>query len=256
QEFSSKSENKKQKETKKSETLNKNLEKFIEKFLANTFKKIDKKQIQIISKFCKIKKIRKSVSISKGDLENKKFRFLKKHYCLVKENVCFTFIETNYRKIIIELFYPNSFLDLEFFEILPEASVVLPRNTELILIPKNFPEFPEIEEVLKQYKIDLESQKKREFLLEIANWKSLDSINRLLYFLYQYLKKSNLYLDNNFVSLPSKKVISYITGNSHEVIIRNFKKLEKMNYLVSQGNKIKINYQKVEQWIKNSKIIV
>ncbi|MCS7243220.1 MAG: hypothetical protein RMJ36_00570 [Candidatus Calescibacterium sp.] len=235
----------------KKEENKSNDKELIYKFLYSNpyFKELDKKKLLSIAESSKIKNIRKTIRLSSDGLNNKKYKFLFNYFCFVKFNLAFFLIENNYRKIVIDIFYPNHMIDMEIINIVPECFLVLPRGTKLILVPHN----QETQEILKKYTADQERKKMREYYVELINYKSLDSINRLIYFLVKYFKENN---NSDELLIDNKKLISYITGNSHEVIVRNFKKLQKMNYIQIQNGKVKINSQRLEQWIKNSKIIV
>lgn len=223
---------------------NKKIQKLIDNFFKNTFGNLDKQQLSKIYQSIKIKKIRKILEINQNSLnEDKKMSFLVNNYCFILDKVAFFVLENNYKKIIIEMFYPNSYLNLDLLRIFPDGFLLIPRNSLILAIPTNLTS------------IEINQQKdKRDYYVEILNYKSLDSINRLLYFLYSYATKNTT--KSNELIIKNKKLISYIIGNSHEVIVRNFKKIQKMNYIYIENGKIKINLPRLEQWIKNSKIIV
>ncbi|MCS6954871.1 MAG: hypothetical protein NZM44_00740 [Candidatus Calescibacterium sp.] len=235
----------------KEEKNKSNDKELIYKFLYSNpyFKELDKKKLLSIVESSKIKNIRKTIKLSSEGLNTRRYKFLFNYFCFVKLNVAFFWVENNYKKIVIDVFYPNHMIDMGVINIVPECFLVVPRGTKLILVPYN----QETEEILKKYTADQERKKMREYYVELINYKSLDSMNRLIYFLVKYVKKNNNWDE---LLIDNKKLISYITGNSHEVIVRNFKKLQKMNYIQIQNGKVKINSQRLEQWIKNSRIIV
>lgn len=229
------------------------------------FRNIDKKNLMILSELSKIKNVRSNVKIVLNEINDKKYRFLTNNYCLVKEGFVFLIVENNYKKTVVDIFFPLEIISMNLISLFGEASprvgeaslrvgdgkIFIPRNSSLLLIPFD----PRINDIMENYKNETLLMKIKYFYLDLINYKGLDSINRLLYFLHQYLKRNVLALNNDQLLLSNKKLISYITGNSHEVIVRNFKKLQKMGYLIKQGKNIKINKQKVEEWAKKLKII-
>ncbi|MCS7165310.1 MAG: hypothetical protein RMJ51_03415 [Candidatus Calescibacterium sp.] len=222
-------------------------------FLSNPyFRNLDKKTLVSVSDKSKIRNIRKTLKISKDVIDQKKYRFLMNNYCFIKENWVFTLVENNYKKVIVDVLYPGQVIDLSILDDLPESKLVIPRGTVLILVPFD----PEISQKIQEYKQYVAKQKLRSFYVDLINYRSLDSINRLIYFLAKYSKSNSIMNSSDELLFHNKKLISYITGNSHEVIVKNFKKLQKMNYIHLNNGKIKINLQKIEQWIKNSRIII
>jgi len=215
------------------------------------FRNIDKKNLMILSELSKIKNVRSNVKIGVNEINDKKYKFLTNNYCLVKEGFVFLIVENDYKKTVVDIFFPLEIISMNLISLLEQTKIFIPRNSSLLIIP--FDE--KVRDIMESYKNETFFVRIKYLYLDLINYKAMDSINRLLYFFYQYLKRNVLALNNDQLLLSNKKLISYITGNSHEVIVRNFKKLQKMGYIIGQGKKMKINKQKVEEWAKKLKII-
>jgi len=239
----------------------------------NFFKNLKQSDISLLINNANIKLLRKNIKISlsyflsNNNGEKLDFPFLLNNYCLIYKGFAYILTESNYKKLITEIFYPSYLIDLSSFDgsIFDKGILVIPRNTALILIPKEDyikqSDRQKIKGILEEYKNFIFKKRIKQLYLDSLNYKFLDSLSRLLYFLYVY--SSNFFTnsfyeeENNLKPFKiNKKLISYILGNSHEVIIRNFKKLEKLNYIKNTSEGIKINLKKLEQWVKSSKVIV
>jgi len=253
------------------------------------FKNLKHSEIILLTSNSKIKNVKKTIKLSLNKLSLNKnfdslkqehnFYFLTDNYCIIYDNIAYLMVESNYKKIIVEIFYPFYLIDYEdvkntFFD---NVTLVIPRTTKLILIPKFVDKYVvkdlskstkvnenKISDIFAKYKDYILKKRLEKVYFDLVNYKSLDSLGRLLYFLYSYsknffFKEDYDVFDENrdFKSFYiNKKLISFIIGNSHEVVIRNFRKLERLNYIKSSEDGIKINVGKLKQWVKNSKIIV
>ncbi|MEN3015049.1 MAG: hypothetical protein ABDH21_03200 [bacterium] len=226
-------------------------QKIVNLFIKNSqiFEGLSKHEIQNLVNQIRLKRISKIQKISFKDLESKQNKAYLTNYCFLYSNYVLFLVENNYKNVVIDTFYPYELIDFELLKVVPEGSFIIPRKTIIFMIPDNT-------QTNQLFRRRIEENKKkriRQKYLELANYKSLDSLNKLLYFLYSYAKRAKN--NNYYLLINNKKWISYIIGNSHEVIVRNFKKIQRMNYIQQGKDGIKIDIQRLEQWAKKLKII-
>jgi len=164
-----------------------------------------------------------------------------------------------YKDLIIDFIFPYDiiYFPLIFNEKL-KINILFREKSTIFLLPKS-------DFILKKifYKYILNKHQQR--IITELNLRNLDSYNKLLFFIYFYLKNyykidlKNIqdYLENNNennliyqLNLPIKKIANFL-GISYEVIIRNIKKMKDYNIILEKENKLIVNLKELKNSFSN-----
>jgi len=164
-----------------------------------------------------------------------------------------------YKDLIIDFIFPYDiiYFPLIFNEKL-KINILFREKSTIFLLPK-------LDFILKEifYKYILNKHQQR--IITELNLRNLDSYNKLLFFIYFYLKNyykidlKNIqdYLENNNennliyqLNLPIKKIANFL-GISYEVIIRNIKKMKDYNIILEKENKLIVNLKELKNSFSN-----
>jgi hypothetical protein len=164
-----------------------------------------------------------------------------------------------YKDLIIDFIFPYDiiYFPLIFNEKL-KINILFREKSTIFLLPKS--DFI-LKKIFYKYILNKNQQK----IITELNLRNLDSYNKLLFFIYFYLKNyykidlKNIqdYLENNNenniiyqLNLPIKKVANFL-GISYEVIIRNIKKMKDYNIIVEKENKLIVNLKEFKNSFSN-----
>lgn len=164
-----------------------------------------------------------------------------------------------YKDLIIDFIFPYDiiYFPLIFNEKL-KINILFREKSTIFLLPKS-------DFILKKifYKYILNKHQQR--IITELNLRNLDSYNKLLFFIYFYLKNyykidlKNIqdYLENNSenniiyqLNLSIKKIANFL-GISYEVIIRNIKKMKDYNIILEKENKLIVNLKELKNSFSN-----
>jgi len=163
-----------------------------------------------------------------------------------------------YKDLIIDFIFPYDiiYFPLIFNEKL-KINILFREKSTIFLLPKS--DFI-LKKIFYKYILNKHQQK----IITELNLRNLDSYNKLLFFIYLYLKNyykidlKNIqdYLENNNennnenniiyqLNLPIKKIANFL-GISYEVIIRNIKKMKDYNIILEKENKLIVNLKELK----------
>jgi hypothetical protein len=164
-----------------------------------------------------------------------------------------------YKDLIIDFIFPYDiiYFPLIFNEKL-KINILFREKSTIFLLPKS-------DFILKKVFYKYILKKHQQKIITELNLRNLDSYNKLLFFIYFYLKNyykidlKNIqdYLENNNennliyqLNLPIKKIANFL-GISYEVIIRNIKKMKDYNIILEKENKLIVNLKELKNSFSN-----
>jgi len=164
-----------------------------------------------------------------------------------------------YKDLIIDFIFPYDiiYFPLIFNEKL-KINILFREKSTIFLLPKS--DFT-LKKIFYKYILN----KHQQHIITELNLRNLDSYNKLLFFIYFYLKNyykidlKNIqdYLENNNenniiyqLNLPIKKIANFL-GISYEVIIRNIKKMKDYNIILEKENKLIVNLKELKNSFSN-----
>jgi hypothetical protein len=171
----------------------------------------------------------------------------------------FGYYYTPYKDIIIDFIFPY---DIVYFPLISneklKINILFREKSTIFLLPK-------LDFILKKVFYKYILKKHQQLIITELNLRNLDSYNKLLFFIYFYLK--NYYKidlkniqnypeynnENNLtyqVNLPIKKIANFL-GISYEVIIRNIKKMKNYNIILEKENKLIVNLKELKNSFSN-----
>jgi hypothetical protein len=164
-----------------------------------------------------------------------------------------------YKDLIIDFIFPY---DIVYFPLISneklKINILFREKSTIFLLPK-------LDFILKKVFYKYILKKHQQLIITELNLRNLDSYNKLLFFIYFYLK--NYYKidlkniqnypeynnENNLtyqVNLPIKKIANFL-GISYEVIIRNIKKMKDYNIILEKENKLIVNLKELKNSFSN-----
>jgi hypothetical protein len=164
-----------------------------------------------------------------------------------------------YKDLIIDFIFPY---DIVYFPLISneklKINILFREKSTIFLLPK-------LDFILKKVFYKYILKKHQQLIITELNLRNLDSYNKLLFFIYFYLK--NYYKidlkniqnypeynnENNLtyqVNLPIKKIANFL-GISYEVIIRNIKKMKNYNIILEKENKLIVNLKELKNSFSN-----
>jgi len=170
-----------------------------------------------------------------------------------------------YKDLIIDFIFPYNiiYFPLIFDYEKLKINILFREKSTILLLPKS-------DFILKKVFYKYILKKHQQNIITELNLRNLDSYNKLLFFIYFYLKNyykidlKNTHLkntqsyveDNNEnnliyqINLPIKKIANFL-GVSYEVIIRNLKKMKNYNIILEKENKLIINLKEFKNSFSN-----
>jgi CRP-like cAMP-binding protein len=164
-----------------------------------------------------------------------------------------------YKDLIIDFIFPYDIIYFPFiFNEKLKINILFREKSTIFLLPKS--DFI-LKKIFHKYILNKHQQR----IITELNLRNLDSYNKLLFFIYFYLKNyykidlKNIqdYLENNNenniiyqLNLPIKKIANFL-GISYEVIIRNIKKMKDYNIILEKENKLIVNLKELKNSFSN-----